>query len=80
MQQIVEISMIRAGVMVFNATINTIQLYRGGQFYWLRKPEYSGKIPALSQVTDKLHHILLHQVCLALRSINVSDDRHQYHM
>jgi hypothetical protein len=30
MKQIDEISMIRAGVMVFNATINTIQLYRGG--------------------------------------------------
>jgi hypothetical protein len=40
MKQIVEISMIRVGVMVFNATIYIIQLYRGGQFYRLRKPEY----------------------------------------
>ena len=45
MKQIVEICMIRAGVMVLNATTNTIQLYRGGQFYWLRKLEYSGKPP-----------------------------------
>jgi len=31
--------MIRVGVMVFNATINVIQLYRGSQFNWSRKQE-----------------------------------------
>jgi len=30
------------------------QLYRGGQFYWSRKPEYGEKTTDLSQVTDKL--------------------------
>ena len=25
-------------LVVFNATINNISLYRGGQFYWWRKP------------------------------------------
>jgi hypothetical protein len=52
------------------------QIYRGGQFYWRRKPK---NITDQPQVTDKFYHIMLYREYLAISGVRTHNFRSVRH-
>ena len=64
---------------MFNITLNNILIISWRSIVWWWKLEYLEKTNALSQVTDKLDHIMLYRVhhdINGVRTNNFSGDRH----
>jgi hypothetical protein len=67
---------------VFNTTFNNISdIYRGGPFDWWWKQEDKEKITDLPQVTDKLYHIKVYRVQIAMSGIQTHNvNRHDIYL
>jgi len=73
---IVEIKGGSVGLWCLTPLSTIFQLYRGGQFYWWRTPEYPEKTTDLPQVTDKLNVVSSTPRMSEVRTHNLSGDRY----
>ena len=66
------------GVWCLTPLSTIFQLCHGSKFYWCMKLEYPEKTTNLSQVTDKLYHIMVVSstpLLSGIRTHNISGDR-----